>query len=145
MASKAQRRAAAQAAAQAATTPAVTPAPAVTTAPAALVTAPTVPATNGTPATPGVLQVKAGANLRGARAAWYAVLLAHNGKPVADFLAATAANPPSMPTKGALAGKGEPPKGWLGWFVRNGWASVVAPGTTAAPATTGTDPQPVVA
>jgi hypothetical protein len=79
----------------------------------------------GKPAQPGVLQVKPGVALRGARASWYAVLLQYNGKPVAEFLAATAANPPSLPKSGVA----EKPTGWLGWFTRTGVAQVVQPGT----------------
>ncbi len=98
-------------------------APAATTA--GMVAAPTVPATAGKPAAPGILAVKPGVALRGARAAWYGVLLQYNGKPVADFLAATAANPPSLPKSGVA----EKPTGWLGWFTRTGVAQVVQPGT----------------
>lgn len=83
----------------------------------------------GKPAQPGVLQVKAGAALRGARAAWYGVLLAYNGKPVAEFLAATTATPPSLPKSGVQ----EKATGWLGWFVRNGLVQVVQPAATAQP------------
>lgn len=105
-----------------------TPAGVVAATPANSVQAPA--AVQGGAVVPGVLQVKPGANLRGARAAWYAVLLQYDGQPVATWLQHCAANPPSMPQKGALAGKGEPPKGWLGWFVRNGWATVVVPAAT---------------
>lgn len=92
---------------------------------AATVQAPTVVTGAGTPkakTAPGVLAVKAGASLRGARAAWYAVLQAHDGKPVAEFLAATKENPPSVPK----SGNAENPTGWLRWFQRNGWAEVKA-------------------
>lgn len=97
---------------------------AATTVQAATVVAP------GKAAQPGILQVKPGAALRGARAAWYGVLLQYNGKPVAEFLAATdqtGATPtgkaPSLPKSGVA----EKPTGWLGWFVRAGIAQVVAP------------------
>ncbi len=74
-------------------------------------------------ATPGILQVSPKvANLRGARAAWYAVLQQHNGQPVAAFLAATAATPPSVPKSGVA----ENPSGWLRYFVRSGIATVGA-------------------
>lgn len=89
---------------------------------AVVVGAPTVVAA-GKPATPGVLVVKPGVALRGARAAWYATLLAYNGKPVAEFLAHCAANPPSVPKSGVV----EKPQGWLGWFTRNAIATVQAP------------------
>lgn len=67
------------------------------------------------------LQVKQGAKLRGARALWYAALLAHNGQPAAAYLAACASNPPSLPKSGVA----EPPQGWLSWFVRNGLCQLV--------------------
>lgn len=93
-------------------------------APAAVVQAATV-VQAGKPAQPGILQVKTGVALRGARQAWYAVLLQYNGKPVAEFLAATAATPPSLPKSGVA----EKPSGWLGWFQRTGVATVVQPTT----------------
>jgi AICAR transformylase/IMP cyclohydrolase PurH len=71
-----------------------------------------------------VLAVKQGANFRGARAAWYAVLTQYNGQPAAAYLAHCAANPPSLPTKGKHAGTAEKPTGWLAWFVRNGYATL---------------------
>jgi hypothetical protein len=74
-----------------------------------------------------VLQVKQGMQYRGARAAWYAVLLQHNGQPAAAYLAATTANPPSLPTKGKNAGRPEPASGWLAYFVRQGVATLVPP------------------
>ena len=92
----------------------------------ATVAAATVVANAGTPAatsTPAVLAVKPGVALRGARSAWYAVLLAHNGKPAAEFLAACAANPPSLPKSGVA----EKPQGWLGYFLRTGIAQLVNP------------------
>ncbi len=97
------------------------------------VTAETVVTDAGKPsakAVPGVCRVKAGAKLRGAREAWYQRLLAFNGKPLAEFVADATANPPSMPTKGALAGKGEPPSGWVSWFKRQGLLAVEAPTAT---------------
>ena len=63
-------------------------------------------------------------NYRGARAAWYAHLVAHNGKPVAAFKKAAIANPPSTPKRGRLANKCEPPAGWLAFFVRQGIATI---------------------
>lgn len=91
-----------------------------TPTPAATVTAPTTVVAGK--ATPGILAVKAGVPLRGARASWYAALQAYNGQPVAAFLAHCAANPPSLPKSGVA----EKPQGWLGWFVRSGIASVQA-------------------
>ena len=74
-----------------------------------------------------VLQVKGNVALRGARAAWYASLVAHNGQPVSVWLAAVQATPPSTPQRGKLAGKLEPPAGWLRWFVRNGIVTYTNP------------------
>jgi len=81
-----------------------------------------VAGTNPAQLTP-VLAVKGNVPLRGARQAWYQLLLAHNGKPAAAFLAAATANPPSLPQRGKSAGKPEPAAGWLRWFVRQGIAS----------------------
>jgi len=47
--------------------------------------------------------------------------VAHNGKPAADFLAACTATPPSLPK----SGKPEPATGWLAWFARNGYVTLV--------------------
>lgn len=81
-----------------------------------------------TPAAPQpVLQVKGNVALRGARAAWYATLVAHNGQPVSAWQASVTANPPSTPQKGKLAGKLEPPSGWLRWFVRQGIVTYTNP------------------
>ena len=68
-----------------------------------------------------VLQVKAGCAFRGARAAWYATLLQHNGQPAAAYLAACKATPPSLPKSGVA----EKPQGWLSWFLRHGVATLV--------------------
>lgn len=62
------------------------------------------------------LQVKQGVAMRGARAAWYAVLVQHNGQPAAAYLAACKAVPPSLPKSGVP----EAPQGWLSYFVRTG-------------------------
>ena len=62
------------------------------------------------------MQVKAGVSYRGARAAWYAAALAHNGMPVAAYLLACKQQPPSLPKSGVA----EPPQGWLAYFVRQG-------------------------
>jgi hypothetical protein len=67
------------------------------------------------------LQVKQGVALRGARAAWYAVLVQHNGQPAAAYLAACKEKPPSVPKSGVA----EAPQGWLSWFVRQGIAQLV--------------------
>lgn len=84
-----------------------------------------------TAATP-VLVVKGNVPLRGARQAWYQLLVQHAGKPASAFIAAATANPPSLPQKGKGAGKAEPATGWLRYFVRIGVASY-APGTAANP------------
>lgn len=84
------------------------------------VAAPTTVTSKGT-AKPQVIRVtKANVKFRGARAAWYAVLLQHNGKPAADFLAATTAKPPSVPKSGVP----EPASGWLRYFTRSGIAEL---------------------
>lgn len=69
------------------------------------------------------LQVKPGVAYRGARAAWYAVLLQHNGQPASAYLLACKATPPSVPKSGVP----EAPQGWLAYFVRTGVATLVAP------------------
>ncbi len=82
-------------------------------------------AAGATPQTATVLHIQvAKANLayRGARAAWYAALLAHNGQPAAAYLAACKDNPPSLPKSGVA----EAPQGWLSWFVRQGVCALVA-------------------
>jgi hypothetical protein len=77
---------------------------------------------------PGTIQVNAthpgAAALKGARAAWYAVLVQHNGQPASAYLAACTANPPSLPQRGKNAGKPEPASGWLGWFARHGYCTI---------------------
>lgn len=70
-----------------------------------------------------VLVVKGSMAYRGARQAWYQLLVAHAGKPASAFIAAATANPPSLPQKGKGAGKPEPASGWLRYFVRTGVAS----------------------
>lgn len=79
-------------------------------------------------ALPGVLKVKPGMALRGARDLWYKVLLAHDGKPVAEFLAKCKETPPSLPKSGIA----EKPSGWLKYFLRTQACVVEAP---TAPAT----------
>lgn len=73
-------------------------------------------------ASAGVLTVKTGVQYKGARAAWYAVLLAHNGKQAAAYLAACTTKAPSLPK----SGRPEAPTGWLRYFVRNGVATIAA-------------------
>jgi len=90
------------------------------TAPAAPATAPvqlirvTLPATFKAP------------RASSARGQYLARLQAHNGKPLAAFIASVAANPPSTPTKGKLAGKPEPVQGWVSWFTRQGVLTLIA-------------------
>lgn len=55
----------------------------------------------------------------GARAAWYAVLLAHDGQTNAAFIEACSKTPPV-----AKSGKPDDPRGWLRFFVRTGVASL---------------------
>jgi len=50
---------------------------------------------------------------RGARQAWQTAMHGFVGQPVSAFVAHVTANPPSMPTKGKLAGKPEPVAGWV--------------------------------
>lgn len=102
----------------------------------------TAPAVNTNPTTapnagpqyrpvPGVLTVlKPNATFRGARQAWFNVLVAHNGQPANNYLAACAANPPSLPA----SKRPEAPTGWLSWFTRNGYATVALPAQAATPA-----------
>lgn len=59
-----------------------------------------------------------------ARALYHARMADFVGKPLADFVASVAANPPSVPAKGKLAGKPEPVTGWVSWLTRNGYYSV---------------------
>lgn len=80
------------------------------------------------PNVPQLLNVKAGLYYRGARAAWYAVLQAHNGQPANAYLAACLANPPSLPK----SLRPEAPTGWLRYFVRVGTCTL---GQVAPPAT----------
>lgn len=68
------------------------------------------------------LEVAPGKKFRGARQHWYERLLAYNGKPAGEYLAACKENPPSLPKSGVA----EAPQGWLSWFTRNGVCQVVA-------------------
>lgn len=99
----------------------VAPAAITTTAPE--VQAPPAPVV----ATPKVVMIKVlklDGKFRGARESWYKELVAHDGKPLADYVAKVTATPPSLPTKGKSAGKAEKPSGWISWFVRNGFLSL---------------------
>lgn len=55
-----------------------------------------------------------------ARALYWQAVQAHHGQPVAALAAAIAANPPSQPKRGKLAGQTEPLTGWLAWFKAQG-------------------------
>jgi hypothetical protein len=63
----------------------------------------------------------------GARGAYQARLVEFDGKPLADFEASCAANPPSVPGKGKLVGTQEPFSGWKAWFVKTGMAMFPQP------------------
>ena len=91
----------------------------------------TATSTNPTP-TP-VATIKVAAKLpaklpraNSARGLWWAAIQAHNGKPLATFVAHVTANPPSLQPKGkyGAVGKVEPPMGWVNWFVRNGFITL---------------------
>ena len=55
-----------------------------------------------------------------ARAAYYEAITKYDGKPLAEFVKAVTAKPPSYPQRGKLAGKQEPVQGWVGFFTREG-------------------------
>ena len=68
--------------------------------------------------------VKANFRANSARAKYYEILAAHNGKSLDSFVKAVTKNPPSVPGRGKLKGKPEPVQGWVSYFIRNGFASV---------------------
>lgn len=57
---------------------------------------------------------------KGARASWYAALLAHDGRTDDAFVDACTKKPPAM----SINGKADNPRGWLRWFVRTGVATL---------------------
>jgi len=57
---------------------------------------------------------------KGARASWYAALLAHDGQTSNAFVDACTKKPPDVPK----SGKAEDPAGWLRFFVRIGVATL---------------------
>ena len=59
-----------------------------------------------------------------ARAKYYEAITAFNGKPVQAFVEAVAKAPPSVPSRGKLAGKAEPVTGWVSYFIRNGYITL---------------------
>jgi hypothetical protein len=79
------------------------------------------------PATAQILQVKPGIVSRGARQAWYALALAYNGKPVADFMAAAAAHGAvsTYTARSKHAGTPHSAQGYLRGLVRRGWVTLV--------------------
>lgn len=95
-------------------------APKAPATPATTIAAPATVTAQGTAKPVVIAAVKAGIKYRGARAAWYAVLQQHQGKPAADFLAATTKAPPSLPASGVQ----ENSSGWLRFFVRSGIATL---------------------
>lgn len=71
-----------------------------------------------------VTGVKANFRAGSARALYWQVVAAHNGKSVNVLTKALTASPPSVPARGKLKGKQEPVTGWLSWFVRNGYITI---------------------
>lgn len=63
---------------------------------------------------------KKDAKFRGAREAWYKILLAHDGKPVNEYLESTTKTPPALTKNGSA----ENPRGWVRYFVRTGTATL---------------------
>ena len=59
-----------------------------------------------------------------ARALYYALLLAHDGQSVDSFVAAAKTKCPCLVPSGKHKGKAEPIRGWIGWFVRNGYVTI---------------------
>lgn len=55
-----------------------------------------------------------------ARYEWWQRMQDFNGKTLNAFLEDVKAKPPSVPTKGKLQGKLEPPQGWIKFFQREG-------------------------
>lgn len=85
----------------------------------------TIPAPEAKPTTVTKIKVlKRDGKFRGARDAWYKRILDADGKTVKDFTDEVLAKPPSTPKKGVLAGKCEPPAGWISYFKRNGFISL---------------------
>lgn len=113
-------------------TPATKPA---TPAPAAATATPANPPAGPAykPVLGTITVLKPQATFKGARAAWFAVLVQHNGQAANAYLHACAKAPPSLPA----SGRAEAPTGWLSWFVRNGYCTVT---TGAAPVVQPTGP-----
>ena len=71
-----------------------------------------------------VTGVKVNFRANSARAKYWAVVNAHNGKSVNALTKALTANPPSVPQRGKLKGKQEPVTGWVSYFVRQGYITI---------------------
>lgn len=84
------------------------------------IAAPAAVTSKGTAKALNITVGKTNVKFRGARAAWYEVLLQYNGKPAADFLAHCTKSPPSTPKSGVP----EPASGWLRYFTRSGIAEL---------------------
>ena len=69
-------------------------------------------------------ETKVNFRAKSARAAYYDVLQKYNNKSLSSFVKAVEKAPPSMPTKGKLAGKAEPVAGWVKFFVREGYCTL---------------------
>lgn len=95
-------------------------------APAAPKAADSAPAASAAPAPAPKVEVitvlKTDGKFRGARDKWYARLVEHDGKPVADFVASCTADPPSVPKSGVV----EKPTGWISYFKRQGIVALKA-------------------
>lgn len=95
------------------------------TPPAAPTKTEQAPATEAKPMTVTKIKVlKRDGKFRGARDKWYQAILKADGKTVKEFTDEVLAKPPSTPTKGSLAGKCEPPPGWISYFKRNGFITL---------------------
>lgn len=91
----------------------------VKSAPVAKTSAPVV--TAEAPAKVVKLKVlKKDAKFRGARQAWYEVLVAHDGKPESEYVETCTKTPPSVPKSGRV----EAPSGWVSFFKRTGILSL---------------------
>ena len=64
------------------------------------------------------------AKFRGARASWLTAIQGYHNKPLQTFVTAMAANPPTKPKTGKYAKTGEPPMGWVRFFVRQQIVSI---------------------
>ena len=67
-----------------------------------------------------IVVTKKEAKYKGARASWYAALLAHDGRTNIAFVDDCTKNPPAI----LKSGKAEDPHRWLRFFVRTGVATL---------------------